>query len=372
MALFELSLIELSPILRTGAVRIVEMAEFDQTLPSLADVQAEQLKGTKIMLFFWASWHEPSKQGGQLQESFSLLGQKHASSTKFMTIEAEGSPEISQHFSVEVVPTYIALSGQTEVGRIDHVNPPDLVKLALKLSNAATQTPIDPAVEMKKKLEGLVNRAPVMLFMKGNPDGPRCGFSRTIVEMLKEANIAFGHFDILEDQEVRVELKTYSNWPTYPQLYVGGEFQGGLDILKEMKAAAEEEGGESVKDQLGVTAIEEELANAALQKQQSLDERLAALTRQDKVMLFMKGSRDAPRCGFSRTITTMLTEEGVDYSTFDILEDEEVRQGLKTYSDWPTYPQLYVGGTLIGGLDILKEMREDGDEPLKQQLESLA
>ena len=58
----------------------------------------------------------------------------------------------------------------------------------------------------------------------------------------------------------------------------------------------------------------------------------------------------APRCGFSRQIVEMLDEEGASYDSFNILEDEEVRQGLKTYSDWPTYPQLYVDGDLIGGL----------------------
>jgi Grx4 family monothiol glutaredoxin len=336
---------------------------------SLEEVKTLQLKGTKLMLFFWAAWHEPSKAGGQLQESFALLAKKHAATTKFMVVEAEGAPEISGHFSIEVVPTYIALSGMDEVGRIDHVNPPELVKLAMKLSNAATQEPIDPAVEVKKKLDALVNKAPVMLFMKGSPDAPRCGFSRTTCEILKEANIVFGHFDILTDEEVRAELKTYSDWPTYPQLYVGGEFQGGVDIIKEMKAAADEEGGDSLKDQLGVTAIEAELAKAAALRQQSLDERLAALTRQAKVMLFMKGTPETPRCGFSRTITGILGDEGIEYSTFDILGDDEVRQGLKVYSEWPTFPQLYVNGTFIGGLDIIKDMKEDGDGTLKEQLE---
>jgi glutaredoxin-related protein len=62
----------------------------------------------------------------------------------------------------------------------------------------------------------------------------------------------------------------------------------------------------------------------------------------------------------------MLKEDGVSFGHFNILEDEEVRQGLKTYSDWPTYPQVYVKGELVGGLDILKEMKEDGS--LKDQL----
>ncbi|KAF5274186.1 hypothetical protein FQR65_LT17060 [Abscondita terminalis] len=75
----------------------------------------------------------------------------------------------------------------------------------------------------------------------------------------------------------------------------------------------------------------------------------------------MKGNRDTPRCGFSKQIINILNETGVSYDTFDILMDEDVRQGLKTYSDWPTYPQLYVKGELIGGLDIVKEMQAAGE-----------
>ena len=71
-------------------------------------------------------------------------------------------------------------------------------------------------------------------------------------------------------------------------------------------------------------------------------------------MLFMKGNREEPRCGFSKTTVAILAECNAEYQTFDILSDDEVRQGLKTYSEWPTYPQLYVSGELIGGLDIIR------------------
>jgi Grx4 family monothiol glutaredoxin len=75
-------------------------------------------------------------------------------------------------------------------------------------------------------------------------------------------------------------------------------------------------------------------------------------------MLFMKGSPEAAKCGFSRTIVDLLHQQQVQYGFFDILTDEEVRQGLKEYSKWPTYPQLYAQGKLIGGLDIIKELIE--------------
>ena len=79
----------------------------------------------------------------------------------------------------------------------------------------------------------------IMLFMKGSPSEPRCGFSRTIVSLLSEYNIAYGHFDILGDEEVRQALKLYSNWKTYPQLYVDNELVGGLDVVKELHADGE-------------------------------------------------------------------------------------------------------------------------------------
>ena len=78
-------------------------------------------------------------------------------------------------------------------------------------------------------------------------------------------------------------------------------------------------------------------------------------------MIFMKGNRNEPRCGFSRTLIGILNETGLSYETFDILSDEEVRQGLKKFSNWPTYPQVYVKGDLVGGLDIIKELQESDD-----------
>jgi Grx4 family monothiol glutaredoxin len=78
-------------------------------------------------------------------------------------------------------------------------------------------------------------------------------------------------------------------------------------------------------------------------------------------MIFMKGDRSTPRCGFSRQLIDIVNETKLPYETFDILTDEEVRQGLKTFSNWPTYPQVYAKGNLIGGLDIIKELKEAGE-----------
>ncbi|MCJ1266709.1 monothiol glutaredoxin grx4 [Lobaria immixta] len=91
----------------------------------------------------------------------------------------------------------------------------------------------DPTEELNKRLAELVKAAPVMLFMKGTPSSPQCGFSRTLVGLLREKGVRYGFFNILADEEVRQGLKIFSTWPTFPQLYKNGELVGGLDIVKE-------------------------------------------------------------------------------------------------------------------------------------------
>jgi Grx4 family monothiol glutaredoxin len=85
--------------------------------------------------------------------------------------------------------------------------------------------------DIQERLKKLVVCAPVMLFMKGTPSAPQCGFSRQVVGMLRERRTQYGFFNILADEDVRQGLKEFSNWPTYPQLYVDGELVGGLDIV---------------------------------------------------------------------------------------------------------------------------------------------
>ena len=97
------------------------------------------------------------------------------------------------------------------------------------------------------------------------------------------------------------------------------------------------------------------------ESEEELNKRLQGLMQQDKVVLFMKGSPDQPRCGFSRRIVALLRDQGVQFSSFDILTDESVRAGLKVLNNWPTFPQLIVNGEFVGGLDIVQEMVENGE-----------
>ena len=81
----------------------------------------------------------------------------------------------------------------------------------------------------------------------------------------------------------------------------------------------------------------------------------------NEVCLFMKGTPDAPQCGFSMAVTNMLKLLEVNFQSVNVLEDQNIREGIKVFSDWPTIPQLYVKKEFIGGCDIIKEMYENGD-----------
>jgi|TARA_R110001592_G_scaffold241426_3_gene501837 monothiol glutaredoxin len=93
--------------------------------------------------------------------------------------------------------------------------------------------------EVKQQLEQMISENNIILFMKGNPHQPQCGFSARVVEVLKEYQIEFSYMDILQDPEIRATLPSVSDWPTFPQLFVKGELIGGCDIITEMHSAGE-------------------------------------------------------------------------------------------------------------------------------------
>lgn len=89
--------------------------------------------------------------------------------------------------------------------------------------------------------------------------------------------------------------------------------------------------------------------------------RIADIVKSNDVLLFMKGTPLFPQCGFSSRAIAILEHLGVEYDSVDVLQDQEVRQGIKEFSDWPTIPQLYVKGEFVGGSDIMMEMFEAGE-----------
>ncbi len=98
-----------------------------------------------------------------------------------------------------------------------------------------------------------------------------------------------------------------------------------------------------------------------------LKAKIDKLVTDNKIMVFMKGSKLMPQCGFSNNVVQILNSLGVDYGTLDVLADSEIRQGIKDYSNWPTIPQLYINGEFVGGSDIVIELYQNGE--LQQMVE---
>ena len=91
------------------------------------------------------------------------------------------------------------------------------------------------------------------------------------------------------------------------------------------------------------------------------EDKISNLIEENKILLFMKGNPKFPQCGFSSLACQILEASGANYETVDVLQDQDVREGIKTYSNWPTIPQLYINKEFIGGADIIREMYESGE-----------
>ncbi|XP_063686564.1 glutaredoxin-3-like [Bolinopsis microptera] len=292
-----------------------------------------------LVLHFTATWSEPCKT---VAASLGVLTQKYPGLTVHQ-VDTEKVSKFSETNNIDSVPTCLFYLQKELKETVAGLNVPRVAKTVDKLiTDCGSIAPAEALIEdLNSRLKRLTQMAKCVAFIKGSPQAPRCKFTRALMELFSTLEVEFSYFDILSDNDVREGLKTFGEWPTYPQVWLDGELCGGLDIIKEMH-----ENGELV---------------TTLPVKQSLNTRLKNLISSHKVMLFMKGDPTEPRCGFSKTTVGILAEYNVDYKTFDILTDNEVRQGLKEYSEWPTYPQLYVDGELLGGLDIIREMHESGD-----------
>lgn len=180
---------------------------------------------------FSAEWAEQCKQIAAVMTELA----KQLSGVQFVDVPAEELSEVALKHQIDAVPTVIFFQAGKAVDRIDGVDIGALTAKCKKLAGASSSS----KEALEDRLKALINRANVMIFMKGDRDTPRCGFSKQLIAIVNETGIAYDTFDILTDEEVRQGLKTYSDWPTYPQVYVKGELVGGLDIIKELLAGGE-------------------------------------------------------------------------------------------------------------------------------------
>ncbi|KAI0868398.1 glutaredoxin [Hypoxylon argillaceum] len=225
---------------------------------------------TLLIISFHAPWAAPC---AQMSTVLKLLAAEYPANgeTSWVSINAEELSDISETYDVTAVP-YLVLQRNDQV--LEAVSGSSAVKVrtaiethakntatngtangtATDTTTATTTTKTEAAVVEKpgaaeeaetepdpakakealfKRLGELVKAARVMLFIKGTPSAPQCGFSRQLVALLRERSVRYGFFNILADDDVRQGLKEFADWPTYPQLWMDGELVGGLDIIKE-------------------------------------------------------------------------------------------------------------------------------------------
>jgi Grx4 family monothiol glutaredoxin len=209
---------------------------------------------TLLIVSFHAPWAAPC---AQMANVLSTLASEYPvsepPSTSWVSINAEELPDISEAYNVTAVPFLVLIRGGKVLETVSgssavkvrnaiesHASKTGVVATAdtgaaVTTGNAGgeieTEDPEKKKEELFKRLGDLVKAAPVMLFMKGTPSDPKCGFSRQLVGILRENAVKYGFFNILADDEVRQGLKEFADWPTYPQLWVNGELVGGLDIV---------------------------------------------------------------------------------------------------------------------------------------------
>jgi len=221
-------------------------ADFDQMLAAN--------KQFLIVVSFIAPWSENCNNTKDLTRE--LLSDPELKKVLFMELPAEDYPKLSLRYGIKSVPSVVFIKGEKEVERLVGGDVRNYASLVTQLANDGATVEGIPTrsvegkvkvkealhVSMEDRLKALINQADVMVFMKGDPAQPRCGFSRQVVQLITEAGVPFKTFDILEDEDVRQALKDFSNWQTYPQIYVKGELIGGLDVIREMQEMGNLEG----------------------------------------------------------------------------------------------------------------------------------
>ncbi|KAJ4812028.1 Monothiol glutaredoxin-S17 protein [Rhynchospora pubera] len=345
-----------------------------------------------VVVHFSESQCEASRQ---IDQVFSQLATDFPHAL-FLRVDFEGKHEISEAYKVSKVPYFLFYKDGKIVETLRDANPSSLANKIASLAGptnlagpaapaslgmAAGATVIEKVQEMSKepgsssdhqnptpglssdlagRVKQLIDSHRIFLFMEGSPDLPKCQSSKTVIDVLHKEGVAFGSFDVVADNKIREAVKLYSNWPAYPQLYCHGSLIGGNDIVValhkngELSSVFRDHGFDGGSSTTGV-------ADSVTGLSKKLMSHLKDLVNAKPVMVFMEGKNDEPNGYSENSVIRILREERSPFEIFDVLLDEEVREGLKVLSNWSSYPQVYVKGEFIGGFDIVSEMHKSGE-----------
>ena len=217
-----------------------------ECLPSLSSEDAfrrtvDTSSDHLLVFLFTADW---APQASQVADALAALS-KEASvgAVRYFSVNAESLPNVSKEFKIQGIPSTLLIAKGRVVATVEGTDVA-LVTKTIK-EKAFKEFPLSvsqipsSASDLDERLKALVSRSPVMLFIKGDRETPRCGFTRQLLQIMQSLDVDFDTFDILSDEQVRQGLKTFSNWPTYPQVYVKGNLIGGLDVVKELQELGE-------------------------------------------------------------------------------------------------------------------------------------
>lgn len=199
-----------------------------KTASCLADIHQgmEEQDGQVHVLNFFAPWADACKQMNEIISVYSETKPEII----FWNIDAEKVADATMNYMVEAVPTLVFIRDKKELSRVNGSHPDEFISTIESIGSSTEEK----EEMLNKRMLSLINKGPIMVFIKGTPSSPRCGFTRQLVSILSEQGVQYDYFDILQDEEIRQSLKKFSDWPTYPQIYIKGDFVGGLDIFKEM------------------------------------------------------------------------------------------------------------------------------------------
>lgn len=315
---------------------------FPPFLPDAISRSVVRSRGVQSIGYFWATWCEPTSF---LDAALTTLSAS-APDVTVVRVEAEEVPEVTEEADVTAVPTFVMYAAGKPTG--ERVEGPKIAEVSAWVlakhrggeaqgeakgkheaapgalsslpglvapppggaapppsASPAPASSAGSAYATESALRALTRRSPVMLFMKGSPSAPRCGFSRRTAQALTDAGVEFGSFDILSDETVRQGLKKLSDWPTFPQLYVQGQLVGGCDIVEELASTdtLKQEIADMLRDADGAAGGLQDVADAHDGKTEpettgnggkvsiELAKRIRKILESAPVVLFMKGTK---------------------------------------------------------------------------------
>eukprot|EP00760_Papus_ankaliazontas_P038876 PhM_4_TR9388/c0_g2_i1/m.11325 len=198
-------------------LRLLNRAQFD------AAKQAHRF----LVVHFSAEWCAPCKQLNTIVEGWVKDGTYPK--VTFADLDAEKNDELTESLGIETVPHIVFYRNGNLVQMVQGARLDEIKAMMQRTYFAA-----DSEMPLNDRLKAIINRSKVLVFLTGTPEQPQCGFTGRLCEVLASTGVPFDYFDIMTDFEVLEGLKKYSQWPTYPQVYVNGELIGGCDIILEM------------------------------------------------------------------------------------------------------------------------------------------